>query len=405
MGTLEEIKQAAKIKLTELCLTCLNFSGDGLRIAIGGEKGRIRNLQWNKLLLDRDIQVKEKIHDVKFLNTNQLLAVAQKKYIFIYDKHGSEINCLVNHLGAQRLEFLRHHMLLASVGKGGILRYQDISIGKKISEHKTSYGTCNVMRQNPWNAVLCLGHYNGIVSMWTPNVAKPVTKILCHRGSVTTVAVDTTGNYLVTTGIDQQLKMWDIRTLNPLYQYVSKDPITCTDISDKGLLAVGYGRRIEVWNQLINCKEQSKYSNHVIADGSLKKLVFHPYEDTLVLCHSAGIATIKMPDTAKKSPTALLGNNFIKKKDIISSFSLNKLQPDMISLNPEHIDKTTKHKKKDFEKIVKYAMNANIARFKVAKEVKELRNKMKENHKLTYRQRKKKIKIIHQNLPEIKKLS
>merc|ERR1712113_180067 len=290
------------------------------------------------------------------------------------------------------LEFLRHHMLLASVGKGGILRYQDISIGKKISEHKTSYGTCNVMRQNPWNAVLWLGHYNGIVSMGTPNVAKPVTKILCHRGSVMTVAVDITGNYFVTTGIDQQLKIWDIRTLNPLYQYVSKDPITCTDISDKGLLAVGYGSRIEVWNQLINCKEQSKYLNHVIADGSLKKLAFHPYEDTLVLCHSAGIASIKMPDTFKKSPSVLLGNNYIKKKDIISSLPLNKLQPDMISLNPEHIDKTTKHKKKDFEKIVKYAMNANIARFKVAKEVKELRNKMKENHKLTYRQRKKKLK-------------
>merc|ERR1712061_620299 len=56
----------------------------------------------------------------------------------------------------------------------------------------------------------------------------------------------------------------------------------------------------------------------------------------------------------------------------------------MISLNPEHIDKITKYKKKDFEKIVKYAMNANITRFKVAKEVKKLRNKMKENHKLIY---------------------
>merc|ERR1712113_1026195 len=102
------------------------------------------------------------------------------------------------------------------------------------------------------------------------------------------------------------------------------------------------------------------------------------------------------PDTAKKSPTVLLGNNYIKKKDIILSLLLNKLQPDMISLNPEHIDKTTKHKKKDFEKIVKYVMNANIIWFKVAKEVKEFRNKMKENHKLIYRQRRKKIKIMHQ---------
>ena len=39
------------------------------------------------------------------------------------------------------------------------------------------------MAQNPWNAVLALGHANGCVTHWTPNMATPVVKMLCHRVS------------------------------------------------------------------------------------------------------------------------------------------------------------------------------------------------------------------------------
>lgn len=42
-------------------------------------------------------------------------------------------------------------------------------------------GTCDTMRQNPWNGVMHLGHSNGVVSMWTPNVTTAVVKMLCHR--------------------------------------------------------------------------------------------------------------------------------------------------------------------------------------------------------------------------------
>ena len=42
-------------------------------------------------------------------------------------------------------------------------------------------GTCDVMRQNPWNGVMNLGHSNGVVSMWTPNMSTPVVKMLCHK--------------------------------------------------------------------------------------------------------------------------------------------------------------------------------------------------------------------------------
>ena len=58
---------------------------------------------------------------------------------------------------------------------------QDTATGAIVAQHRTRMGTCDVMRQNPWNAVMHLGHSNGVVSMWTPNMSTPVVKMLCHK--------------------------------------------------------------------------------------------------------------------------------------------------------------------------------------------------------------------------------
>lgn len=65
-------------------------------------------------------------------------------------------------------------MLLTSIGEFGELTYQDISTGKVVCRHRTKKGTCDVMCSNDKNAVINLGHRNGVVSLWTPNVGKVV---------------------------------------------------------------------------------------------------------------------------------------------------------------------------------------------------------------------------------------
>jgi U3 small nucleolar RNA-associated protein 7 len=69
-----------------------------------------------------------------------MFAVAQKKYLHIYDANGIELHCLRDHLEPKILEYLPYHYLLATATKAGFLKYLDISIGKQIAEVKTKRG-------------------------------------------------------------------------------------------------------------------------------------------------------------------------------------------------------------------------------------------------------------------------
>lgn len=82
--------------------------------------------------------------------------------------------------------------------------------------------------------------------MWCPNSGAPVVKMLCHKGSVNSVAVDPTGKHLVTVGTDAKMKVWDIRTYKMIHEYWNPMPASKIAISQKGLLAVGLANEIQV---------------------------------------------------------------------------------------------------------------------------------------------------------------
>lgn len=107
-------------------------------------------------------------------------------------------------------------------------------------------GECRVMGQNPRNAVMCLGHNNGTVTMWTPNLSTPVLKLLVHKSPLLSLAVDDSGNYLTTSALDGQVKVWDLRNFKNLHSYFSVRPATDLAISQTGLLAVGAGPHLQV---------------------------------------------------------------------------------------------------------------------------------------------------------------
>ena len=55
----------------------------------------------------------------RFLHTEALLAVAQRRWLFVYDGSGLELNCLKAFKEVLRMQFLQHHLLLATAVRGG----------------------------------------------------------------------------------------------------------------------------------------------------------------------------------------------------------------------------------------------------------------------------------------------
>ena len=394
------------LSLPELGPYRLAFSRSGRHMAFGGRKGHLALLDWQRLDMNCEIQVRETVRDVAFLHNETLFAVAQKQYTYIYDNRGIEIHCLKEHQRANKLEFLPYHHLLCSVGASGTLGYQDTSTGEIVATHRTRLGPCEVMRQNPWNAVLCLGHTNGTVTMWTPNISTPVVRMLCQMGPVRSLSVDPTGRYMVTSGADKSLKVWDVRTYRPLHSYTSAAPIEWSDISQRGLLAVGHGRRVQVWKDAFaEEKAQSPYMTHTVTTGVLSALRFCPYEDVLALGHTGGVSTMLVPGAGEPNFDSFVANPFQTRKQRREQEVhqlLDKLQPEMITLDPEAVGRVEKEPAEVQKERHAEAQAANAVRVSQLRSKGDEKTRVKGKNKPTRRQKKKQQNIIEDKKPKIK---
>jgi len=63
------------------------------------------------------------------------------------------------------------------------------------------------MSPNPSNGVLHCGHHNGTVTLWSPSSSQALVSLLAHRGPVSAVAIDPTGRYMATAGLDANFKV------------------------------------------------------------------------------------------------------------------------------------------------------------------------------------------------------
>ncbi len=62
------------------------------------------------------------------------------------------------------------------------------------------------LRANPHNGVLHAGHHNGVVTMWSPAMGTPLVRMLAHPAPITSLAVEQNGHYMVTSGMDKQVR-------------------------------------------------------------------------------------------------------------------------------------------------------------------------------------------------------
>ena len=72
------------------------------------------------------------------------------------------------------------------------------------------------MTHNPANAIVLTGSAKGVVSMWSPNSKEPLVELFTHRANVRGIAVDHSGHYMATTGLDRKMRYCSIQLLRTL---------------------------------------------------------------------------------------------------------------------------------------------------------------------------------------------
>ncbi|RPA95214.1 BING4CT-domain-containing protein [Choiromyces venosus 120613-1] len=326
----------------------MDYTRNGRYLLLGGTKGHVAAFDWREGKLSSEIQLKETVRDVKWLHNELFFAVAQKKYTYIYDSQGVEIHCLKNHIEVTNMEFLPYHFLLATIGNAGWLKYQDTSTGNLVSEHRTRLGSPTSMTQNTRNAIIHVGHGNGSVTLWSPNVSTPAVKMLTNRGPVRAIAIDRGGNYMATAGADSRMNIFDIRTFKEVHSYYTPTPASSLHISDTGLLSVGWGPHVTVWKDALKVKQTRPYLSHLQEASHISRVRFCPYDEILGVGHHTGFSNLIIPGAGEPNFDALEANPYEttkQRREREVSALLNKLQPEMISLDPDfigRIDKTSK---------------------------------------------------------------
>ncbi|XP_015272919.1 PREDICTED: WD repeat-containing protein 46 [Gekko japonicus] len=250
----------------------------------------------------------------RWLHTETMFAVAQRQWLYVYDNQGVELNCLKRFHRVQRMEFLPYPFLLATASETGFLQYLDVSVGKEVATLCTKGGRLGVMTQNPSNAIVHLGHAMvSTVTLWSPNVKEPLVRMLCHRGAVRALAVDRSGTYMATSGLDRKLHIYDLRAYRRLHSLLLPTGAGHLDFSQRGLLGAA-------------CQE-------VVQHG----LRFCPFEDVLGVGHGEGFASLLVPGAGEPNFDALESNPFRSRKQRQEwevKALLEKIPSELISLDP-----------------------------------------------------------------------
>jgi U3 small nucleolar RNA-associated protein 7 len=349
--SIETAKKGFELKLDDLGPYTADYTRNGRELLLAGRKGHIATMDWRDGKLGCEIQLGETVRDAKWLHNNQFFAVAQKKYTYIYDSRGVELHCLKKNIEVTHMEFLPYHFLLATVGNAGHLKFTDTSMGSMIADIPTRLGSPTSFAQNPYNAICHVGHQNGTVTLWSPNSTSPLVKLLAHRGPVRAMAMDREGRYMVSAGADSKMAVWDIRQFKEVNSYFLRRPGSSLDISDTGLTAVGWGTQTHVWRGLFDKNRadqqvQEKVQSPYLAWGGegqrIERVKWCPFEDVLAISHDKGFSSILVPGAGEPNFDALEVNpyeNTKQRREAEVKGLLNKLQPEMISLDPNFVGK------------------------------------------------------------------
>ena len=382
----------------------VDWSPSGRFLLLGGKRGHLALTDVISGTRHAELFVPDAVEDAIQLHSEAFFAAAHGGGVYIYDKRGVELHAAREHAGATRLAFLRNHFLLASAGKGGVIRWQDVTTGELVAQHASRLGDTRCLTLNPHNAVLVAGHAGGTITMWTPNSNVPVVRMLTHGGPVVAAAVDAGGRHLLTAGADHQVKVWDVRSLKPMHAYYSRSPVTGLAISQRGLVGVASPRGAVIWRGALATKADSPYMRVDLppqppGTAGVRDIAFRPFEDVLALGHGGGVRCALVPGAGEPNLDSFVADPFAARRARQEGevrALLDKLAADSIVLDPSSVGAVLKEPKAVRDERAAAALAANAAAAAAARAAGDKRSRMKGKNKPTRRQKKKQFVIIEE---------
>jgi U3 small nucleolar RNA-associated protein 7 len=322
-----------------------DYGINGRDLIIGGRKGHVGVIDWMTKDLVTEKNTLETVNDVSFLHVSTIYATAQRRWVHIYDEQGVEMHCMKKFSEPKLLEFLPRHLLLVCSCATGFLHYLDVTSGNVVASYRMKdEGNPHSIARNNANGIIISGGSSGQVSMWSPMVKESLVSIKAHTGTIRGIAVENFGNYFVTAGNDQRVKLFDMRTYKQVYSGNMKGQIASVSLSQKNCLAVGFGQHVQMFENVIDNGIVTPYLSH-FAGGDVRQVQFCPHEDILGIGHARGFSSIIVPGSGDPDVSGLIHNPFESKaqrREREVKMLLDKLQPEMIALDPSQINRVKK---------------------------------------------------------------
>nr|CCC92021.1 conserved hypothetical protein [Trypanosoma congolense IL3000] len=319
----------------------VDFTINGTHLLLAGVRGHMANIRWKEFALIGETQLKDRVDDAKFLVDHTMSAVAQKKYVYMYTKEGSEMHILSSMANIDRLAYLSRHLLLCGAStRYSVMQYVDISTGQELGAKTPSVmrDPTSCMAVNPGNGVVATCDLRGVVKLWSPSVVDPLVQLKGHKGVIDDIQFHPNGRFFITLGGDHKFKVWDCRTLRSLDEYAVTYSFNTIDISSSGLVAMGGGTSVQIWKDMFSySRPNAPYMKFGLGYGNIAhKLRFCPFEDVIGIGHSRGFESLLIPGAGDANPDFFYANPHETerhRKERVVSTLLDKLPPDMISLD------------------------------------------------------------------------
>lgn len=341
-----DITSAAKhfdLHLPHLGPYKLDYFRNGRQLLIGGRNGHVAAFDWISKNLSCEFNVRESVHAIKWLHMPTMFAVAQANWTYVYDENGTEIHCLKRLYRVYELDFLPYHFLLVAASDNGFLSWLDVSTGNLVANFRMKVPRLTCLTHNPNNAITFTGHPNGTVRLWSPNNNEPLVRLLCHPSAVLDVAIDNRGLFMVTTGADRSVRIWDIRNYQCMNTFRVQSTPSRITLSQKNLLAIGSGNEVKIFNRYSD-QTDKPYMRHQmdLRTSVISSLQFCPFEDVLGIGHQDGFTSILVPGSGEANFDALEANPYMTKsqrREMEVKALLEKINHELITLDPDFLAK------------------------------------------------------------------